>query len=53
MMPSQKFGVEIPNSAMPFATQSTGVSRRTAERMPAGTPITHGDQEGHRRRAGR
>ena len=40
MMPSQKFGVEMPNSAMPLATQSTGRSRRTAERTPAGTPIS-------------
>ena len=39
MIPSQKFGVEMPNSAMPFAAQSAGVSLRTAERMPSGTPI--------------
>ena len=39
MMPSQKFGVEMPNSAAPFAAQSAGVSFFTAERMPSGTPI--------------
>ena len=39
MMPSQKFGVEMPNSAKHVGAQSRPVAP-TADTMPAGTPIS-------------
>ena len=38
-MPSQKFGVDRPQSANPLAAASHAVPRPTAEMMPAGMPI--------------
>ena len=39
MIPSQKFGVEMPARAKPLAIQSAGRSRFTAESTPSGTPM--------------
>ena len=39
-MPSQKFGVERPQSANAFAPRSQAVPRPTAAATPAGMPMT-------------
>lgn len=39
MMPSQKCGTEIPDSAIMFAASPTKLSRRVAATMPSGTPM--------------
>ena len=40
MIPSQKFGVEMPHSANRFAAQSHAVPFFTAETIPEGIPIS-------------
>ena len=39
-MPSQKFGVDRPQSAKALAPKSQAVPWRTADTMPAGMPIS-------------